>query len=153
MGGITIKMSEAPQFLRCLLESTHFSVPYVAKSSGLFLYTTYNRLRMVHNCHEQAVYFDVNDGKASNTTDSLRHRSNVSFVSLFYRYCDRFCWSKIRELIPVSYVCSYNTQSIWCSKNCQSWQLCIQHKWCEKATYCTCLKIYMKQNIKQNRKK
>ena len=59
------------------------------------------------------VYFDVNDGRVSNMTDSLEHRCNLTCVSLSYRYYNGFSSRQTRELIPMTFIFLSNTRLFW----------------------------------------
>ena len=56
------------------------------------------------------VYFDVNDGRVSNSIVSLEHRCNLAYVSLFYRYYNGFCLNLFPRIIYSSFLA---TTLVW----------------------------------------
>ena len=59
------------------------------------------------------VYSDFKDGRVSNSIDTLEHRCNLDCVSLFYRYYNGFCLSKISGLMAVNHELLCNTRLSW----------------------------------------
>lgn len=80
------------------------------------IYTTYIRPKMEYNSHlwagapqtllelldriQKRAIMLIDDGRVSNSIDSLKHRRDVGCVALFYRYFHGRCSAEIRGLIP-----------------------------------------------------
>ena len=114
MCGINIMKSEAPEVLsmkiqydvcwnrhvfQCLCFLRQDKVFWSSSSQDLHPKEKSIRLSCVSRCVN--VYFDVNDGRVSNSIYSLEQLCNLACVPPFCRYCKGFCSSKIRGFISL----------------------------------------------------
>ena len=126
MDGINIKKSEALEVLIMKIQcdvcwNRHIFQCLIFLRWGKTLWSiSLHRLRSKENGIQLScvgrclnVYFDVNDGRLSNSINSLEHRCNLARISLFYCNYNGFCLSKIRGLIAVNHVFLCNTRLSW----------------------------------------
>ena len=105
----------------CLLTCRHiFQCLIFLRRGKIFWSTSLHHIRCKKNGIQLScvgrclnVYFDVTDGRVSNSINSLVHRYNLARISLFYRYYNGFCLSKIRGLIAENHVFLCNNRLSW----------------------------------------
>ena len=102
-----------------------FIRPRMEYNSRVWIGASWSILKLLDRVQEGSKVL-INDNSVSNSIDSLEHRRNVAYVSLFCRYYNGSCSREIRALIPDNHIFLRSTRTscraqpfiVDCAVNC-----------------------------------